>query len=78
MIGLLPENLNFLTYRLQKRSKENKKETLERSLEEIKVEIKKILKKKRCFDYIYYVGRNNEDKIYKDIENYIRSYCKFL
>jgi len=77
ILGLLPENLDFLIYRLQKRKKENGKKVSER-LKGIKAELNKVLKQKEYFDYLYYVGKNNEGKICSDIENYIKNYYRFL
>jgi len=77
MLGLLPENLDFLMYRLQKRKKESGEKVPERS-EGTKAELNKVLKQKEYFDYLYYVGKNNEGKICSDIENYIKNYYQLF
>ena len=77
MIGILPKNLDFLMYRLQKREKESGEKFFKR-LKRAKMEINKIEKQRDYFDYIYNVDRNNESKICRDVENYIRNYYQFI
>ena len=73
LIGLLPKSFNFLMYRLMKRKKESG-EDISLRIESARAELDKIRKRKEFFDYIYYVGRNNEDRICKDVINYVKSY----
>jgi len=77
MFGLLPKNLDFLMYRLQKREKESG-ERISQRLEGIKEELTKVWEQKEFFNYIYYVGEDNEHRICNDIENYIKNYYQFL
>jgi len=47
-------------------------------LKEVKEELNKIWNQRESFDYLYYVGKDNEDKICRDIENYIKNYYKIF
>ena len=77
MLGLLPKSLDFLMYRLHKREKESGEKVSQR-LGEIEKELAKIWKQKEFFNYIYYVGKDNQHRVCNDIENYIKNYYEFL
>ena len=65
MICVIPKTLEFLIYRLEKRSLKSEEDFPER-IETARKEIKKM----RCFkfDYLYTVDKDNEDRICFDME----------
>lgn len=73
MLGFLSKTLDFLIYRLKKKEKESGQKVTLR-LDEIKKEIKKIQKKRKLFNQLFYVDRDNEGKICKEVENYIKNF----